>query len=77
MFKLGLEKAEEPEIKLPTSVGSYRKPGSSRKTCTTVSLTMVKALTLWIIINWKTFRDGIPDHLRGHLRNLYVGQEAS
>ena len=77
MFKLGLEKAEEPEIQLPTSIGSYRKQGSFRKTCTTVSLTKVKALTLWIIINWKIFRDGIPDHLTCHLRNLYVGQEAT
>ena len=44
LFKLDLEKAEEPEIKLPTSVGSSRKQESSRKTSTSVSLTIAKAL---------------------------------
>ena len=42
MFKLDLEKAEEPEIKLPTSVGSWKKKESSRKTSTSASLTMLK-----------------------------------
>ena len=42
MFKLVLEKAEEPEIKLPTSTGSWQKQGSSRKTSTAASLTMLK-----------------------------------
>ena len=46
MYKLGLEKAEEPEIKLPTFVGSWRKQESSRKTSTSVSLTMLKILTV-------------------------------
>ena len=45
MFKLDVEKAEEPEIKLPTSVGSSKKKESSRKTSTSALLTMPKALT--------------------------------
>ena len=44
MYKLGLEKAEEPEIKLPTFTGSWRKQGNSRKTSTSVSWTMLKPL---------------------------------
>ena len=48
MFKLDLEKAEEPEIKLPTSGGSSKKQESSRKTSTSALLTMSKPLTLWI-----------------------------
>ena len=55
MYKLGLEKAEEPEIKLPTFVGSWRKQGSSRKTSTFASLTMLKPLTLWITTNCGKF----------------------
>ena len=48
MFKLDLEKAEEPEIKLPTSVGLSKKQDSSRKTSTSALLTMPKPLTVWI-----------------------------
>ena len=48
MFKLDLEKAEEPEVKLPTSVGSSKKQESSRKTSTFALLTMPKPLTVWI-----------------------------
>ena len=48
LFKLDLEKAEEPEIKLPTSAGSYKKEENSRKTSTSVSLTTLKSLTVWI-----------------------------
>src|SRR5574337_616334 len=78
MFKLVLEKAEEPEIKLPTSVGSWKKQESSRKTSTSALLTMPKPLTVWITINWKILKEmGIPDHLTFLLRNLYVGQEAT
>ena len=51
MFKLGLEKEEEPEIKLPTFTGSQRKHGNFRKTSTSVSLTTLKPLTVWIITN--------------------------
>ena len=50
MFKLVLEKAEEPEIKLSTSAGSSKKLESSRKTSISL-LTMLKPLTVWIIIN--------------------------
>ena len=57
MFKLVLEKAEEPEIKLPTFAGSWEKQESSRKTSISVLLTMPKSLTVWITINcgkcWK------------------------
>ena len=48
MYKLDLEKAEEPEIKLPTSVGSQKKQENSRNTSTSVSLTTLKPLTVWI-----------------------------
>ena len=48
MFKQDLEKAEEPEIKLPTSVGSKKKQENSRETPTSASWTMLKPLTLWI-----------------------------
>ena len=78
MFKLDLEKAEEPEIKLPTSVGSLRKQESSRKTSTSALLTMPKPLTVWITTNWKILQEmGILDHLTYLLRNLYAGQEAT
>ena len=70
MFKLDLENAEEPEIKLPTSVGSLKKQESSRKTSTAL-LTMPKPLTVWITTNWKILKEmGIPDHLTCLLRNL-------
>ena len=49
--QLGLEKAEEPEIKLPTFAGSQRKQGNSRKTFISVTLTILKSLTVWIITN--------------------------
>ena len=78
MFKLVLEKAEEPEIKLPTSAGSSKKRESSRKISTFAALTIPKPLTVWITTNWKILKDmGIPDHLTCFLRNLYAGQEAT
>ena len=51
VFKLVLEKAEEPEIKLPTSAGSWKKQESSRKASISALLTMPKPLTVWITIN--------------------------
>ena len=78
MFKLVFEKAEEPEIKLPTSAGSSKKLESSRKTSISALLTMPKTLTVWITIKWKILKEmGIPDHLICLLRNLYAGQEAT
>ena len=79
MFKLVLEKAEEPEIKLPTSVGSSKNQESSRKTSISALLTMPKPLTVWITKKlWKILQEmGIPDHLTCLLRNLYAGQEAT
>ena len=77
-FKLVLEKAEEPDIKLPTSAGSWKKEESSRKTSTSALLTMPKPLTVWITTNWKILKEmGIPDHLICLLRNLCASQEAT
>ena len=76
MFKLDLEKAAEPEIKLPTSVGSSIKQKSSRKASTFALYTMSKALTAWITNNklWKILQEmRIPDHLTCLLSNLYAG----
>ena len=79
MFKLVLEKAEEAEIKLPTSTGSSKKQESSRKTSISALLTMPKLLTC--VDNnklWKILKEmGIPVHLTCLLRNLYAGQEAT
>jgi len=55
MFKLNLETAEEPEIKLPTSVELSKKQENSRKTSTSALLTMPKLLTVWIITNYGKF----------------------
>jgi len=55
MFKLDLEKAEEPEMKLPTSVGPLTKQESSRKISTSSLLTMPKPWTVWIITNCGKF----------------------
>jgi len=72
MIKLDLGKAEEPEIKLPTSVGSSKKQESSRKTSTSALLSTPKPLTVWITTNWKVLKEmGIPDYLTCLLRNLY------
>ena len=74
MFKLDLEKTEEPEIKLPISIGSLKKQESSRKTYTSALLTAPKAWSVWITILKEI---EIPDHLICLLRNLYSGQEAT
>ena len=55
LFKLDLEKAEEPEIKLPTSTGSSKKQESSRKTSFPALLIMPNPLTVWITINCGKF----------------------
>ena len=82
MFKLVLEKAEEPEVKLPTSAGSLKKQESSRKASISALLAMSKSLTVWIKRNqnnlWKILKEmWIPDHLTCFLRQLYAGQEAT
>ena len=78
MFKLDLEKAEEPEIKLLTSVGSSKKQENFRKTSTSALWTTPKPLMVWITTNWKILQEmGRPDHLTCLLRNLYAGQEAT
>ena len=71
MFRLDLEKSEEPEIKLLTSIASWKRQESSRKTSTSVYC--VDQNTLWKILK----EMGIPDHLTYLLRNLYAGQEAT
>ena len=78
MFKLVLEKTEEPDIKLPTSAESLEKQESSRKTSISALLTMPKPLTVWITTNWKILKEmGIADHLTCLLRKLYADQEAT
>ena len=78
MFKLDLEKAEEPEIKLPRSAESWKKQESFRKTSIFALLTILKTFTVWITTNWKILKEmGIPDHLSCLLRNLYAGPEAT
>ena len=78
MFKLDLEKAEEPEIKLPTSAGSSKKQESSRNIYFCFidyakAFDCVDRNKLWKILKAK----GIPDNLTCLLRNLYAGQEAT
>ena len=64
MFKLDLGKAEEPQIKLPTSAGSSKKQESSIKISTLAILTKPKPLIVWITKNWKILQEmGIADHL--------------
>ena len=77
MFKLVLEKAEEPEIKLPTSAGSSKKQESSRKNVYFCFIDYAKAFDS-VSHNklWKILKEiGIPEHLTCLLRNLYAGQE--
>ena len=79
MYKLDLEKAEEPEIKLPTYAGLERKQGNSRKniyycfTDYTKAFDCVDHNKLWTILK----EMGILDHLTCLLKNLYAGQEAT
>ena len=79
IFKLDLEKAEEPQIKLPTSTWSSKKQESSRKNIYFCFINYVQAFDC-VDHNklWKILKEmGIPDHLTCLLRNLYAGQEAS
>ena len=79
MFKLVLEKAEEPEIKLPTSAGSWKKQESSRKNIYFCFIDYDKAFDC-VDHNklWKILKEmGILEHLTCILRNLYSGQEAT
>src|SRR5574337_635025 len=79
MFKLDLEKAEEPEIKLPTSIGSQKKAREFQKNLYFCFIDYAKSFycvdhsKLWKILQ----EMGIPDHLTCLLRNLYAGQEAT
>ena len=77
MYKLGLVKAEEPEIKLPTFVGSWRKQESSRKNLCFIDYTKafdcVDHNKLWKILK----EMGVPSHLACLLRNLFASQETA
>ena len=78
MFKLVLEKADKPEIKLTISAGLAKKQEGDRKTYMSALLTMPKPSTVWITINWKILKEmGTPDHLTCLLRNMYTGKEAT
>ena len=78
MFKLVLEKAEEPEIKLPISAGLSKKQETSRKTSTSALLTMPAFDCVDHHKLWKILQEmGILDHLTCLLRNLYGAQEAT
>ena len=77
MFQLVFKKAKEPEIKLPTSAGSWKKQESSRKTSISAILTM-QSLCVDHNKLWKILKEmGIPDHLTCLLINLYTSQEAT
>ena len=81
MFKLGLEKAEEPEIKLPTSVRSSKKQESFRKE-SSIYFGFIDYTKAFDCVDhkklWKILKDmGISNHLTCLLRNLYAGQEAT
>ena len=78
MFKLDLKKAVEPEIKLPTSVGSLKKQENSRKKHLLLLYWLCQSLWLRGLQQMKILQGrGIPDHLSCLLRNLYAGQEAT
>ena len=79
MLKLVLEKAVEPEIKLPTSVGSLKKEESSRKNIYFCFIDYAKAFDCMDHNKlWKILQEmGIPNHLTCILRNLYAGQKAT
>ena len=79
MYKLYLEKAEEPEIKLPTYVGSLKKQENSKKNIYFCFIDYAKAFDLVDHRKlWKIIKEmGLPDHLTCLLRNLYAGQEAT
>ena len=79
LFKLDLEKTEESEIKLPTSVGSLKKQESSRKSIYFCFIDYAKAFDCVDHSKlWKILKEmGIPDHLTRLLRNLHAGQEAT
>ena len=79
MFKLDLEKVEEPEIKLPISSGSKKKQNNSKKTpSTSALLTTLKPLTVWITTDCGNFLEmWLSGHLNCLLRNLYTSQEAT
>ena len=78
VFKLVLEKAEEPEIKLPTSVGSSKKQETSRKKHLLLLYQLCQRLCVDHNKLWKILQEmGIPEHLTYFLRNLYAGQEAT
>ena len=82
MFKLGLEKAEEPEIKLPTSIGSMMDLEKARELQKNIYFCFIDYVKASDCVDhnklWKILQEmGIPDHLTCLLRNLYAGQETT
>ena len=82
MYKLGLEKAEKPEIKLPTSVGSKKEKKKAREFQKNIYFCFIDYAKAFSCMDdnklWKILKEtGIPDHLTSLLRNVYVGQEAT
>ena len=73
--KLVLEKAEEPEIPLPTSDGSWKKQESSRKTSISALWTMPKPLTVWTTINWKILKDDAVKVLDSICQQIWKTQQ--
>ena len=78
MFKMDLQKAEEPEIKLPTSSGSQKK----QENCEKIYLCFINYVKAFDCVDhnklWEILKEmGIPDHLTCLLRNVYAGQEAT
>ena len=82
MFKLDLEKAEKPEIKLPTCFGSSKKKKRERESSRKMSTSAFDYIKAFVCVDhsklWKILKEmGIPDHFTCHLRNLFAGQEAT
>ena len=73
MSNLDLEKAEEPEIKLPTSTGSWKKEESSRKTSIPALSAMPKPMTVWITINWEILQAMFQQYVNRELPDIQAG----
>ena len=73
----GFRKCRETRDQIANIHWIMKKQESSNKTSTSALLTILKPLTVWITINWKILKEGIPDHLICLLRNLYADQEAT
>ena len=78
MFKLDLEKAEEPDFQIANIRWNIEKAREFQENIYFCFIDYPKALTVWIPTNWKILKEmGVPDHLTCFLGNLYAGQEAT